>query len=109
MHRVIMNSKRGEMVDHVDGNGLNNQRVNLRSCSNSQNMMNSGKRKNGTTSKYKGVSRRPDLNVFRATIGINKKQIHLGYFKTEVDAAAAYNDAAKKYHGVFAFFNDFKT
>ena len=55
MHRMIMDAKDDDEVDHVDGNGLNNQRVNLRICSHAQNMQNRAKHKNGGTSQYKGV------------------------------------------------------
>ena len=54
MHRLIMKAKKGQMIDHIDGNGLNNQRSNLRFCTHSQNMANKKGFKN-TSSKYKGV------------------------------------------------------
>lgn len=96
MHRVIMNAKKGEYVDHKDGNGLNNQRGNLRVVTHRQNMLN-----------------RKDLNP---TVGITKhqkgwwariryqgKHISLGVYEFKQDAIDAYKRAAEKYYGEKAF------
>ena len=100
MHRLIMNTSRGLTVDHIDHNGLNNQKCNLRNCSMSQNKMN-------VTpiglSKFLGVHPRNDKYV--AQIKVNGKKIYIGTFKTEEDAAHAYDNAAKKYFGEFANLN----
>jgi hypothetical protein len=100
MHRVIMNTHDNMQVDHIDHNGLNNQKCNLRNCTASQNRMN--KRPFGK-SIYKGVGFNEGL--IQARIRINNKQIHLGYFKSEELAAKSYDIAAKKYHGEFANLN----
>jgi hypothetical protein len=91
-------------VDHIDHNGLNNRRSNLRLCTAQQNARNHRPQLRGS-SKYKGVSWRQDGKVFRALIWHNGKSINLGRFKNEIDAAKAYDKAAKKYFGEFAYLN----
>jgi len=106
MHRVIMDAPKGMEVDHIDRNGLNNTTANLRLCTRIQNTMNRVGRINAD-SKYKGVVIRKDRKnrMWRAMIGVNKKNLHLGYFANEIDAARAYNEAAIKYYGEFAYLN----
>lgn len=91
----------GEEVDHIDGNKLNNTRGNLRIASNAENKMNRDKQSNNTSG-YKGVSFHKKYKKWRAIIGIQGKSIHLGYFSDAVEAAKAYDDSARKYHGEFA-------
>lgn len=103
MHRLIMGCKNGDgkILDHKDGNGLNNQKSNLRFCTNSQNQKN--KRASGS-SKYLGVYVRFTKSglTWVSKIKVGNKYICLGSFKREESAAKAYNRAALKYHGEFA-------
>lgn len=91
-------------IDHIDGNGLNNMRSNLRSATYSQNAQNTKKRK-GTTSQFKGVCR-ASKNRWKATIELNGKQFYLGLFASETEAAHAYNLKAQELFGEYARLND---
>lgn len=103
MHRLILNAGVGEFGDHINMNGLDNRRSNLRIATKSQNMANSGSR--GGTSKYKGVHWVRTEKVWRATITVNGATIVGGKFVEECDAAQAYNFLAEEYFGEFARFN----
>lgn len=105
LHRFILGAKIGDIVDHIDGNGLNNTRKNLRLVTASQNGANRRKIKI-KTSKYKGVHKREN-GKWRAAIRVNKKLINLGTFEYEIDAARAYNKAAISIFGDFACLNRF--
>ena len=105
MHRVILKAKKGQYVDHGDDNGLNNQRNNIRICTNSQNLQKARKKKGKASSKYKGVHFVEMTKKWKATITTNYKFYYLGCFKTEKEAAIAYNKAAKKYYKDFARLN----
>lgn len=103
MHRLIMNANKNQIIDHIDNNGLNNQRCNLRLCSHSQNMRN--RKPSVHSSKYLGVSWNKYHEAWDVRITSNHKKIYLGKYRDEKEAAKAYNDAAKKYHGEFASLN----
>lgn len=103
MHCEIMN---GKGIDHIDHDGMNNQKSNLRFCTQRENMMNQRKQEN-TSSIYKGVCFFKRTGKWMAHITINGKNIHLGYFETEIEAAKAYNDKAIELFGEFANLNDF--
>ena len=105
MHREIMNAPAGVFVDHRYGDGLDNRKKNLRIATRAQNQYNRRKTSGKTSSKYKGVHLDRNRNKYRAIIGCNRKRIFLGYFDNETDAAKAYDEAAKKYHGEFAKLN----
>lgn len=105
MHRVIFNVPDGLMVDHINGNTLDNRKKNLRIATRSENMWNRRKTKLNKTG-YKGVRMKEKSKKYEATIAVNKKWLHLGYFNTPQEAARAYNSAAQKYHGQFARLND---
>ena len=101
MHLFIMNTPSNLQVDHIDHNGLNNQKYNLRNCTAQENQRNSTAR---GSSKYRGVSVYWENGIKRikAAIAINGKTLHLGLFKTEEDAALVYDKAVKVYYGEFA-------
>ena len=100
MHRVITAAPQGVQVDHINGDGLDNRRDNLRLCSNAENQHN--KRVQPHSSKYKGVWWDAPSGKWRAGIAINGRNKHLGYFTSELDAAHAYDEAALKAWGEFA-------
>lgn len=102
MHVLLVKPPRGMLVDHWDGNGLNNCRKNLRVCTKQQNNMNTKKRSN-RSSKYKGVHFR--AGRWLAQIQVAGKKKHLGTFEEEADAALAYNFAATELFGPFARLN----
>lgn len=104
MHRLIMEPPRGYVVDHINGDGLDNRRANLRLATCAQNGRNRRKIKKGI-SRYKGVGWEESTGKWRARIIINRKKISLGCYKDEIAAARAYDKAAKKYHGEFARLN----
>jgi hypothetical protein len=110
MHRILLNAERGQVIDHINGNPLDNRRENLRVCTTKQNVRNRKKSESGrekTSSIYKGVSlRKADLK-WCAFIHENRKSIYLGAFSSEQEAAAAYNQAAIRYFGEFAQLNSF--
>jgi len=88
------------VIDHINGNGLDNRRVNLRLATVAQNAWNSKKR--NPRSGYKGVWFAADKGKWRAAIVYHGRRIHLGYFKDKIAAAKAYDAAAKKYYKEFA-------
>jgi len=103
MHRVIMNAPDDAVVDHINGDSLDNRRCNLRICTTQENVRN--RRTRAASSGFKGVSLHSQSRLWRAAIHIDAKQITLGYFKDAVDAAHAYDDAAREYFGSFARLN----
>ena len=103
MHKEILDAPRGMEVDHENHNGLDNQKSNIRICTQSQNQRNRLKYKNNTRG-YKGVSSLRKYIV--AQIFVDGKNKWLGYFKTPELAAKAYNKAAIKYFGEFAQLNE---
>lgn len=110
MHQLILPVPNSKLeVDHKNGNGLDNQRINLRIVTRSQNNMNRFKQFSATTSKYKGVSWFKRDKCWRAYIVCKNVQMHLGYFKIEEEAARAYNEAAMKHFGEFARLNEFES
>lgn len=106
MHRVIMGLEFGDprMVDHRDGNGLNNQKENLRICNNSENMMNRGPQKNNKSG-YKGVSWVAGKNRWVSRLEVKGKVKFFGNYFCLIKAAKAYDVGAVKYHGTFAKLN----
>lgn len=100
MHTFIMNPPKQMQIDHIDGDGFNNQKSNLRICTPSENSCH----KVCTKNKYKGV-RKLSKKSWVGYINHNKKSIYLGSFNTEWQAAEAYNKKAKELYGDFAKLN----
>jgi hypothetical protein len=103
MHHDVLNLPSNALVDHKDGDGLNNQKENLRDATKSQNAANS--RIRGGSSKYKGVSWKEPSKKWQAKICIDYKQIYLGLHESEIAAALAYDAAAIKHFGEYARLN----
>ena len=101
IHNAVLN---GKWIDHIDHDGLNNTRSNLRFCTRSENNMNQRK-KNNCTSIYKGVYFSKNEKKWKSTIAINGKNVHLGYFVSETEAAKAYNAKAIELFCEFANLN----
>lgn len=108
LHRLIAGAGPEELVDHINGDSLDNRTANLRIATKSQNGANRGadRRRIGTSSRHKGVSWRKNRNCWGAYIHVDGKTRYLGSFRSEDDAARAYNKAATEAWGAFARLND---
>lgn len=108
MHRSVAERRRDLIadcdVDHVDGDGLNNRRCNLRPATRSQNNANGCRPKNNTSG-YKGVYPHSLVDKWVAQIGVAGKRVYLGLYTDPRDAARAYNQAAVQHFGDFARLN----
>jgi hypothetical protein len=105
MHRLLMGNPPGKMVDHRNGNGLDNRRQNLRVSTpseNSRNMLNC----KSHSSRFKGVSWHSGKQKWTAQIMVDRRLIHLGTYADEVAAARVYNEAALRHFGEFANLNE---
>lgn len=105
MHRLILGAPPGVQVDHINGDGLDNRRANLRLCSNSQNHANLRKRTE-TSSRFKGVYWNKARRKWHAQIKANQRTFYLGLFDSEEAAGAAYDRAATEHFGTFSRLND---
>ena len=104
MHRDVMKAKKGEYIDHIDHNCLNNQKYNLRICTHKDNSRNSLLRRD-SKSGFKGVCWHKRGKKWSAQITVYYKKIHLGLFSDKIKAPKVYDEAAKKYFGEFAHTN----
>lgn len=106
MHREIMKALPGVQIDHINGNGLDNRKSNLRLCTHSQNQGNRGPNRKSKTG-FKGVRLHTykDTKFWTVEFQFNKEKIYLGTFSTPRDAATAYNIKAKELWGEFAWLN----
>lgn len=100
IHRLIMNAVNGTQIDHVNCDGLDNRKSNLRFCTNAENTRN--RKKQTGSSEYKGVSWHKAARKWSAQITVNYKKIHLGLFITEKAAASAYDQACLEHFREFA-------
>ncbi len=103
LHHFILNTNQREItIDHINGNGLDNRKENLRICTRTQNSQNR-KLNCNNTSGYKGVSK--SYGKWAVQINVNGKRLNLGRFANLLEAAKTYDEAAVKYHGEFARLN----
>lgn len=100
MSRLILQAPVGVLVDHKNGNTLDNTRKNLRLCSHNQNVYNSRKYKNNTSG-FKGVSWDSSVGSWRARIQYEGKCVSLGYFDTAEEAGEARKKVSERFHGSF--------
>jgi hypothetical protein len=103
MHRMILGVPDGTLVDHEDGDGLNNRRNNIRPATSAQNNQNARHRVG--ISGYRGVVRHARTQKWQARIKATGRWYHLGYHIDPAEAARAYDKAAKALHGPFAVCN----
>jgi hypothetical protein len=103
MHRFILGTKSGQVVDHKNGDRLDNRLSNIRNCTQAENSRNQNIKTSNFTG-YKGVSYHK--GAYDAQLKLNYKIVWRGRFQTAIEAAQAYNVAAKKYFGEFARLND---
>lgn len=105
MHRLIINNTDSKLhTDHINGITLDNRKINLRICTNSQNQMNKNAQVNNKNG-FKGVSYNKEKKKYEVSITANCNKIFLGRYDNIIHAAKAYNAAAIKYHGEFASLN----
>lgn len=105
MHQKIIEVPKGMVVDHINHDGMDNRRASIRAATRAQNIRNRKKFAKSSGSKYKGIYWRKKTRKWEAQITFERKKIFLGCFRSEIDAAKAYDRAAIKYHGEFASLN----
>jgi len=105
MHRYIIKVPPGLVIDHINYNGLDNRKANLRLTTRTQNNRHVIRTMNPGSSKFKGVSWYNREKRWVVKITADGKTFPIGYFRDEIQAANAYDKAAKKYHGEFAALN----
>lgn len=108
VHRLILDPRDSEIVDHKNGDTLDNRRSNLRIATRTQNMWNRKTNENNKVG-LKGVTWRQDCHKYQAQIKVNKKNVFLGRFTTAIEAHKAYVEASRKYFGQFSYYYDGKS
>ena len=106
LHRVIAGAVGDEKTDHIDGDGLNNLRSNLRICTTKENNRNRKPNRAGNSSGFKGVTFYKSNALYVARIKVDGRKLYLGCFKSAVKASTVYDEAAIKYFGHFARLNN---
>lgn len=101
LHRLIMGNPKGRLVDHINGNTLDNRKCNLRICNNTESIRNRDKTKSKSSSKYIGVSYNKKTKNWRAHITLDYKYVQIGTFDTEEQAYRARKEVEKEYFGDF--------
>lgn len=104
LYREITNCPKGMMVDHINGDTLDNRKCNLRICNRSENLLNSSFNKNNTSG-FKGVIWHSQNKKWQAKATINKKQIYFGSSNDKVEAAKMYDEGITKLFGELCFTN----
>lgn len=102
IHRIVIDVAENQAVDHTNNDRLDNRKSNLRIATQQQNTWNRSKMAKPTSSRFKGVCWRDHARKWQANIRINNRQVHLGYFAEESQAAKAYADKALELFGEFA-------
>jgi len=105
MHRYLLGCPPGQEVDHINHDGLDNRRRNLRLCTNSQNQANNRKQLRPTSSRFKGVAWYAREERWQAKVKHRGRSFWLGLFDSEEEAARAYNTKAQELFGEFAYLN----
>ncbi len=105
MHHLVIDIPPGRFCDHLNHNGLDNRKANLRLATHTQNVWHRRKFKSPSRSKYKGLTWRKKEKSWHVRITVNGSRLFIGSFKDEVEAACAYDRAAKILHGQFATLN----
>lgn len=104
MSRLLLGVHDDRVVDHINGDTLDNRRCNLRVCSRTENMRNRKRPKNNTSG-FKGVTSKKTPGVFEVQIQVGRRVIRVGAFRSAIVAAVAYDQAAIQHHGEFARLN----
>lgn len=104
IHRLVMKVKKGQIIDHINRDRLDNRKCNLRICSRFENQCNRPAPKHNTSG-YKGVSFNKRDKLWHSRIKFKNKPYYLGAYKTPILAAIEYNKKAEKLHGEFALLN----
>ena len=106
MHRLLLDIPTGKVCDHINHDGLDNRRCNIRICTIADNLRNSKSR--GGSSQYKGVYWSKQNKAWVAQIKYNYTMYYLGKYKDEDKAAIAYNTGALELFGEYAYLNEIK-
>ena len=105
LHRFIMDAKKGEFVDHINFNGLDNRKINLRICSKAENQTHQRPSKNKFKTAFKGVYWIKSKNKWRVEVSKMGIRYYMGYYYDEIEAARAYDKKAKELFSEFAYLN----